>query len=238
MSRPGPFWLDPHDPRMQFPHPELAMEEPNGLLAVGGDLSPRRLLAAYRLGIFPWYSDGQPILWWTPDPRAVLLPGQLHVSRSLGRTVRRATFEVTADEAFAEVIRACAQPRADQEGTWITEEMAAAYRRLHELGHAHSVESWRGGELVGGLYGIAIGGVFFGESMFSRRTDASKVAFVHLVRQLQAWGFGLIDCQMYSAHLARFGAVEIPRERFMALLERYCEAPGAPPGPWHLTETP
>ena len=232
MNRGGPFWLDPGDASGAFPNPALALEEPNGLLALGGDLTPRRLLNAYRLGIFPWYSDGQPILWWTPDPRAVLFPERLHVSRSLRKTLRRGALTVTLDTAFDAVVAACAEPRPDQDGTWITDEMRAAYGELHRLGHAHSVETWHQGELVGGLYGVAIGRVFFGESMFTRFTDASKVAFVRLVRQLEAWSFGLIDCQMYSGHLARFGAEEIPRPRFMALLDDYCERPG--PAHWTL----
>jgi len=233
MRKNGPFWLDPRDGHYTFPAPELALDEPNGLLAVGGDLSPGRLLAAYRLGIFPWYSDGQPLLWWTPDPRAVLFPERLKVARSLRKTVRKQLYTVTFDSAFSDVVEACSQPRGDECGTWITAEMKAAYARLHRLGYAHSVESWHAGELVGGLYGVAIGRVFFGESMFARRTDASKVAFVHLVRQLQAWGFGLIDCQVASRHLASLGAEEIPRTRFNALLDRYCEQSG-PTGRWQM----
>lgn len=234
INRGAPFWLDPRDESGAFPHPTLALTEPNGLLAIGGNLAPRRLLAAYRLGIFPWYSTGQPVLWWTPNPRAVLFPGELHVPRSLAKRLRRGDYQVTADTAFAAVVDACAEPRSDQDGTWITGEMQAAYCELYRRGYAHSVESWYDGELVGGLYGVALGGVFFGESMFTRRSDASKVAFVRLVRQLAAWGFGLIDCQMYSHHLARFGAVEIPRARFMALLDRHCERPELAPGTWQL----
>ncbi|HKJ77270.1 MAG TPA: leucyl/phenylalanyl-tRNA--protein transferase [Gammaproteobacteria bacterium] len=232
MRQGAPFWLDPGDDSHAFPDPALALEEPNGLLALGGDLTPRRLLNAYRLGIFPWYSAGQPILWWTPDPRAVLFPERLHVSRSLRKALRRGTLTATLDTAFDAVVAACAEPRPDQDGTWITEEMRAAYGELHRLGHAHSAEAWHEGRLVGGLYGVAIGRVFFGESMFTRHTDASKVAFVRLVRQLEAWRFGLVDCQMYSGHLARFGAEEIPRARFMALLDDYCERPG--PARWTL----
>lgn len=231
MARRGPFWLDPRDGRCAFPDPALALREPNGLLAIGGDLSPERLLVAYRRGIFPWFSDDQPLLWWTPDPRAVLFPERLKVSRSLRKTLGKGLFQVTADRAFAEVVQACSGPRRGAPGTWITTEMKAAYVRLHRLGYAHSVESWCEGELVGGLYGVAIGRVFFGESMFARRTDASKVAFVHLVRQLQARGFGVIDCQVASEHLASLGAEEIARAQFNALLDHYCELPG-PPGPW------
>jgi leucyl/phenylalanyl-tRNA--protein transferase len=226
MSRRGPFWLDPADSSYTFPPTRLALRDPNGLLAVGGDLAPGRLLAAYRHGIFPWYSDDQPILWWTPDPRAVLFPDELKVSRSLRKTLRQGRFEVSLDRGFGEVMRACAEPRSDGLGTWITDDMVEAYARLHSLGHAHSVECWSGGELVGGLYGVAIGRVFFGESMFSRRTDASKVAFVHLVAQLRAWGFGVIDCQVGSKHLASLGAREVRRSEFEALLDRYCEQAG------------
>jgi len=219
----APFWLDPHDPEAPFPPVELALRDPDGLLAVGGDLSPRRLLNAYRHGIFPWYSEGQPILWWSPDPRLVLFPDRLRVSRSLRKILRKEMFRITLDQAFPEVIRACAAPRAGDQGTWITPAMQAAYVRLHELGHAHSVEAWLEGKLVGGLYGVAIGRMFFGESMFSRVSAASKVAFVHLVRRLAAWGFGPIDCQVHTDHLARFGAEPVSRARFIDHLEDYCE---------------
>lgn len=234
MTHRGPFWLDPTDRGFAFPPTALALREPNGLLAIGGDLSPGRLLTAYRQGIFPWFSEGQPILWWTPDPRAVLFPAELHVSRSLAKILRRGRFEVTMDQAFPQVVAACAESRGDGLGTWITPEMHEAYVTLHHLGYAHSVESWQDGELVGGLYGVSIGRVFFGESMFTRRTDASKVAFVHLVRQLEAWNFGLIDCQVSSAHLESLGARTIPREQFEALLELLIEEPGQP-GPWQFT---
>ncbi len=225
-----PALLDPRDPEAPFPPVEAALREPDGLLAIGGDLHPRRLLRAYRAGIFPWYGEGQPILWWSPDPRAVLLPQRLHVSRSLRRTLRRGTFRVTVDRDFAAVIEACATvPRRGQDGTWITPEMAEAYRRLHVLGHAHSVEVWtREGELAGGLYGVAIGRVFFGESMFSRRTDASKVALVALCRMLLAWGYRLIDCQVRSPHLERLGAELVPRRAFVRALERLCPLQPAP----------
>ena len=192
------------------------------------------MLNAYRQGIFPWYSEGQPILWWSPDPRAVLFPEHLKVSRSLRKTLRKGLFRVAADSAFREVLEGCAAPRPDQDGTWLLPEMKQAYVRLHELGYAHSVEAWHDGALVGGLYGLALGQVFYGESMFTRRTDASKVAFVHLVRQLQGWGFRLIDCQMSTSHLMSLGAEEIPRGQFVSLLDRYCDARGRPPGPWRL----
>ena len=229
----APFWLDPQDTAYSFPPVSLALDEPDGLLAVGGDLSPPRLLAAYRQGIFPWFNHEQPILWWSPNPRAVLFPSRLHVSRSLRKTLRRQTFRVTADTAFAEVIEACSAPRGDEAGTWITAEMKQAYRQLATLGHAHSVECWHDGKLVGGLYGIGIGKVFFGESMFSRMRDASKVAYVYLVRQLEQWGYAMIDCQIHSAHLASLGAEDIERDDFCALLEHYCRKPGQP-APWTL----
>jgi leucyl/phenylalanyl-tRNA---protein transferase len=208
-------WLAPTDP---FPPLERALEEPNGLLAAGADLSVPRLIAAYERGIFPWYSEGQPPLWWSPDPRMVLLPPELRLPRSLRKRLARRDYEVRADTAFDDVIRACAAPRPGQEGTWITSEMAAAYVALHRAGHAHSVETWIGGELAGGLYGVALGHMFFGESMFTRVPDASKIALAHLVRQLERWRYGMIDCQMKTAHLARFGAREMPRAEFMRKL--------------------
>lgn len=228
------FWLDPHDDGAPFPDVERALREPDGLLAAGGDLSPRRLLNAYRRGIFPWYNAGQPILWWSPDPRAVLYPERLHVSRSLRKTLRKGEYEVRFDSAFREVVTQCAQPRGDGLGTWLTEEMIEAYCVLHRLGHAHSAESWHDGKLVGGLYGIAIGKVFFGESMFARRSDASKVAFVHLVTQLKEAGCRLIDCQIASAHLAHFGAESIPRRRFIEELREACAQP-VHAAPWNAT---
>jgi leucyl/phenylalanyl-tRNA--protein transferase len=200
-----------------FPPPERA--DRSGLLAIGGDLTPQRLLAGYRRGIFPWYSEGQPILWHSPDPRFVLLPGRLHVPRSLEKVLRRGTFDIRADTAFAEVLRACAAaPRPGQDGTWITPEMHAAYVTLHRLGHAHSVEARKDGELVGGLYGVAVGRVFFGESMFTLAPDASKAAFVTIARALFDAGCLLIDCQVETEHLARFGAADVPRRRFLQLL--------------------
>ncbi len=200
---------------LRFPPVELA--SPEGLLAVGGDLRTERLLEAYRHGIFPWYNEDQPILWWSPDPRALLIPDNLHISRSLHKTLRRGHFSVTFDRHFLDVIQACASPRPQypQGGTWITAEMLAAYTRLHELGYAHSVEVWQGTELIGGVYGVALGGAFFGESMFSRVTDASKVALVALANQLKVWGFHFIDCQLSSPHLFSLGAREIRREQFL-----------------------
>ena len=221
------------DNEFGFPDVSQALEEPNGLLAVGGDLSPKRLIHAYRHGIFPWFNPGQPILWWSPDPRAVLFPDQLRVSRSLRKRLRQCAFQVTLDHSFEAVMRACAEPRLNQSGTWISEEMVQAYTRLHRQGLAHSVESWQDGALVGGLYGVAIGKVFFGESMFSRRTDASKVAFAWLVSQLQLWGFQLIDCQVETDHLASLGATTLPRHEFIDLLNRWCELPGHD-GPWQF----
>jgi len=221
-----PFWISPTDPSNSFPDARLALREPDGLLAVGGDLSGERILSAYRNGIFPWYSGEQPILWWSPDPRTVLFPSHLKISRSLRKTLRKQGFSVTLDLAFEPVIKGCAEQRADQPGTWITHDMARAYGKLHQQGYAHSVECWQDETLVGGLYGIAIGRVFFGESMFSKVSDASKVALCHLVRQLQAWEFGLIDCQVYSDHLASLGAEEIPRDRFIERIKQLCKAPG------------
>lgn len=228
----APYWLNPYD-REDFPDIELALREPDGLLAIGGDLSIERLLAAYRRGIFPWYSGDQPVLWWSPDPRSVLVPEKLQISRSLRKTLRKNLFRVSLDEAFAEVIHECSQPRKHEPGTWITDEMTQAYIRLHEAGHAHSVECWQGNRLMGGLYGMARGNVFFGESMFARASDASKIAFVYLVRQLQIWGFGLIDCQIQSEHLDRFGAENIPRNVFIHTLE-YFAAPPDYKGDWKL----
>ena|SRR5215212_3170530 len=223
-------YLDSEDP---FPPVDHAMREPNGLLAAGGDLSPARLLDAYRQGIFPWFGDEDPLLWWSPDPRMVLFVDELRVSRSLRKTIRAGRFSVTADRAFSAVVSGCAEPRADQDGTWITTEMRAAYARLAAMGYAHSVEAWVGGDLVGGLYGVAIGRVYFGESMFARVSDASKVAFVALVGQLRQWGFRLIDCQMPTAHLASFGAREIPRREFLAEVDRAILEPSIP-SPWTL----
>jgi len=266
---------------LRFPPVEAA--SPEGLLAIGGDLRPERLLEAYRHGIFPWYSDDQPILWWSPDPRAVLIPAKLKVSRSLRKTLRRGTFRVSLDQAFGAVMNACAGPRhsgtykcrerhdcadaggtaprmaeadscreqgpkatpgalaedagsdrgSQPSGTWITPEMRDAYARLHALGYAHSVEVWYDDQLVGGLYGVALGAAFFGESMFSHATDASKVALVHLVHQLEAWGYTLVDCQVASAHLFSLGAEEIPRADFLTRLAQALAQPGRRP-PWRF----
>ncbi len=222
-------WL-PAEP--VFPPVESALSEPNGLLAAGGDLSPQRLVAAYIHGIFPWYSAGEPILWWSPDPRMVLFPDEIAISRSLAKTLRNQAYEVRLDTAFADVVAACAAaPRQGQAGTWISPEMQAAYRRLHALGFAHSVETWMDGKLAGGLYGIAIGRVFFGESMFMRARDASKIALAHLGVQLQRRGFGIIDCQMETSHLASLGARPIPRREFSALLDRLV-TDNVTPGRW------
>lgn len=207
------------DDEIVFPPVHLADER--GILAVGGDLSPRRLLLAYASGIFPWYSEDDPIIWWSPDPRFVLFPGELRVSRTMRQTLGRNIFRITADRAFAHVIESCRRPRRRQDGTWITDEMTAAYVHLHELGFAHSVEAWAGDELAGGLYGISLGGCFFGESMFTEVNDASKAAFITMVRVLAGRGFELIDCQVHTGHLASLGARPIPRDEFTAILERH-----------------
>ena len=214
-------WLSPKDAPEWFPPPEQALDDPPGLLAAGGDLSPARLLAAYRRGIFPWYSPGQPVLWWSPDPRAVLFPEEFKVSRSLAKTLRNGGFTVSTNEDFAGVIDGCAAPRPHSQGTWITSEMRMAYLELHRRGHAHSIETRLGGELVGGLYGVRLGGVFFGESMFSRARDASKVALAHLVAMCRRNSIAVIDCQLPSRHLASLGARDIPRQQFLALLEEW-----------------
>ena len=228
------YLLDANDPFPVFPDPEQAAS-PEGIVAIGGDLDVARLVQAYRQGIFPWYNEYEPILWWSPDPRLVLYPEQLHISRSLRKTLRRTTLGVTFDADFAGVIRGCAEPRGqgpEGAGTWLDPYMIAAYQRLHAHGLAHSVEAWDpAGNLVGGLYGLALGRAFFGESMFARATDASKVAFVHAVRALARHGFQLIDCQIYSDHLARFGAIEVSRRRFLSELDRALAGP-EPAGPW------
>jgi leucyl/phenylalanyl-tRNA--protein transferase len=221
-------WLSPHDAPEWFPPAEQALEEPAGLLAAGGDLSPQRLIAAYRQGIFPWYSPGQPVLWWSPDPRAVLFPEEFRLTRSLAKTLRNGGFEPSLDRDFAAVIDGCAAPRAASPGTWITSEMRAAYLELHRLQHAHSIEIWRAGVLVGGLYGVRLGGVFFGESMFSRARDASKAALAHLVAACRRNSLAVIDCQLPSRHLHSLGVRDIPRTQFQALLKEHAEArPGA-----------
>ena len=223
-------WLEAGDP---FPPVELALRDPNGLLAAGDELSTERLLQAYERGIFPWFGDGDPVLWWSPDPRMVLATAALNVSRSLRKTLRSGRYRVTADTAFPAVIDACAEPRPGQDGTWITPAVRLAYCELARLGVAHSIESWDGDTLAGGLYGVALGRVFFGESMFARRSDASKVALVHLVRQLRRWGFPLIDCQMSTSHLASLGGRNVSRAEFLSVVRRYVQAP--PVGaPWRL----
>ena len=245
--KPSLYWIPATDTTCLFPPVEQALEEPNGLLAAGGDLSPARLMNAYRHGIFPWYSAGEPILWWSPNPRTVIFPAHLKISRSLRKTLRRGEFRVTLDTQFKQVIEACAMPRREErepEGrpdtpsvngadTWISAEIIDAYCRLHALGVAHSVEVWKEHELVGGLYGIALGRVFFGESMFSRATDASKVALVYLARQLARWGYAVIDGQVSSPHLYTLGATDIPRTTFITLLQGITDVP-AQPGPWQL----
>ena len=202
-----------------FPDTTLALKEPNGLLCAGGDLEPATIVAAYSRGIFPWFSDDQPVLWWSPDPRMVLFPAEFKISKSLSKTVQSQKFDVRFDSAFAEVIAGCAAPREPEGGTWIVPAMQEAYLRMHQLGVAHSVESWSGGKLIGGLYGIALGRMFFGESMFTRATDASKVALVALVEKLRRDGFELIDCQQQTRHLASFGARPISRGDFVQRLK-------------------
>lgn len=226
------YWLDPNSP--EFPPLRAALKEPNGLLAVGGDLSAERLLAAYRQGIFPWYEDPQPILWWSPDPRAVLIPAKLHVSRSLQKQLQRQAFSVTFDKAFRRVIRGCATLDQTRSGTWITRDMLNAYIQMHELGWAHSVEVWQDQELVGGLYGMCIGRVFFGESMFSRVSNASKIALATLCPWLQAQGVELIDCQVGNPHLYSMGAEDISRQEFSELLGLLVNSPPAINGRWAL----
>ena len=230
MRLPLPL-LDPAAPPTAFPPVTRALREPNGLLCMGGDLSTERLLAAYRRGIFPWFSDGDPILWWSPDPRALLFVDELHISRSLQRRLRQAAYTVSADRAFEIVVDCCAAPRKHQPETWILPEMRKAYSALHRLGHAHSIEVWDGGLLVGGVYGVAIGGLFSGESMFSRADDASKVALVALARQLAARGVPAIDCQVPNPHLATLGARTVPRSEFLRLL---ASQPDPTPGAWTL----
>jgi leucyl/phenylalanyl-tRNA---protein transferase len=224
-----------------FPPVESALQSPNGLLAAGADLSPQRLLAAYSRGIFPWYSEGQPIMWWSPDPRMVLVPAELKISRSLSKTLRNKNYAVRFDTAFREVMLACSAPRGGQAGTWISPEMIEAYCTLHEMGYAHSAETWIDDELVGGLYGVAIGKMFYGESMFARQTDASKIALAHLVRELTARSYGLIDCQMTTAHLASLGGREISRSDFLLIINKLTNKPATPekwpaPPAWAITQ--
>jgi leucyl/phenylalanyl-tRNA--protein transferase len=226
-------WLEADDP---FPPIERALKNPSGLLCAGADLSTGRLLEAYRRGIFPWYSRGEPVLWWSPDPRMVLRCDQLKVPRSLAKSIRNKGFEVRIDSSFPAVLKKCAEPRKSESGTWLSRQMQAAYLALHETGYAHCFETWRENELVGGLYGVAIGRMFYGESMFSRQTDASKVALVNLVDFLKSRGFPLIDCQMNTPLLASLGAREIPREAFLRALStlvNYAE----PLGKWNRVAT-
>jgi leucyl/phenylalanyl-tRNA---protein transferase len=223
-------WLEAEDP---LPPVAGALKRPNGLLAAGGGLSVSRLIDAYSRGCFPWFNEGEPVLWWSPDPRMVLVPEELHVSRSLAKRVRQRGFEIRADTDFAGVIAGCAEPRPGQQGTWISPAIRGAYVALHDEGIAHSVETWIDGQLAGGLYGIALGRAFFGESMFARVTDASKLAFVHAVCQLRRWEFGLIDCQMTTSHLATFGAREIPRAVFLRRIAALIARSG-PRTPWRF----
>ncbi|MEH6444260.1 MAG: leucyl/phenylalanyl-tRNA--protein transferase [Oceanospirillaceae bacterium] len=227
-------WLSEHN--HDFPTVSSALSEPNGLLAAGGDLSPKRLIAAYKKGIFPWYSDPDPILWWSPAPRCVLPIDQLHISKSLKKTLKKKHFSVSFDKAFSQVIQQCSLSRKDQEGTWITDDIQAAYLQLHHMGVAHSVEVWDQNELVGGLYGIALGNVFFGESMFSKQNNCSKIAFCFLVNQLRSWHFKVIDCQVHSPHLQSLGAIEIERKDFLSYLaDQDKSSTLAPNGYWDLS---
>lgn len=221
-------WLEPGEP---FPPVDHALREPNGLLAAGADLSPGRLIDAYSHGIFPWFNEEEPPLWWSPDPRMVLFATERRVTRSLRRVIRSGRFRVTMDTAFADVLAGCAEPRIDQDGTWITGQIVEAYKTLAALGYAHSIEAWEGDQLAGGLYGVAVGRMFFGESMFARRTDASKVALVTLLAQLERWQMPLVDCQVPTSHLASLGAREIPRADFIQHVRRLIRRPPVP-SPW------
>ncbi|QHS09449.1 leucyl/phenylalanyl-tRNA--protein transferase [Sinimarinibacterium sp. NLF-5-8] len=234
MDRPTRLhWLDPLTPDQPFPAVHLAMREPNGLLAIGGDLSVSRLIRAYRQGIFPWYNPDEPILWWCPDPRAVLPPTQLRVSRSLRKAIQRADYAVTLDRAFSQVLDACAQPRRGSRGTWLGQPMQQAYAQFHQSGHAHSIEVWRQAKLIGGLYGVVSGRVFFGESMFSQATDASKIALYWLCQELIERQFALIDCQIASDHLASLGARQCSRVEFLQQLASTFASP-CEPGRWQF----
>lgn len=226
-------WLDPRNPSQPFPDPALALREPDGLLAVGGDLSTTRLLSAYSSGIFPWFNPDEPILWWSPDPRCVFVPGSARASDSLAKRMRQQRYAVSFDAAFETVIAACGGPRRGARGTWLSPDMRASYIALHHLGHAHSVEVWMDGQLAGGLYGVAIGGVFFGESMFSVQADASKLALQHLSAQLADWSFALIDCQVVSPHLLSLGAQVLPRSEFLQQLKTALQLPA--PKAWKFT---
>lgn len=214
-------WLDPNT--LAFPSTSTALTSPDGLLAAGGKLTPEWLIYAYTRGIFPWFSDGEPILWWSPSPRTVIPIDQLHVSKSLAKAIRKQSFQITFDHAFEEVIAACAEPRANypEDGTWISDDIMAAYSTLHQLGHAHSVEVWNEGKLIGGIYGVALGKIFFGESMFSRQSNGSKIALFYLAEQLKEWQYIAIDCQVHNAHLENMGALQLPRTTFEALLQQH-----------------
>ncbi|MGE5624376.1 MAG: leucyl/phenylalanyl-tRNA--protein transferase [Bacillota bacterium] len=239
MRAPPLKWIHPDDPPEVFPDPARALRDPDGLLAVGGDLSPARLIYAYKHGIFPWYHDDQPILWWSPDPRAVIAPAELHVSRSLARRLRKTDFGVRYDSDFLGVVDACAAPRRQQPegGTWIGSAMRAAYAELFRVGHAHSIEIFMGDAMVGGVYGVTLGQVFYGESMFSRMTDGSKIALACLAHSLDAWGYRLLDCQVHSEHLTSLGSVLMPRADFIGLLQLLCDAP-VRPGAWQNGASP
>ncbi|MBT8131213.1 MAG: leucyl/phenylalanyl-tRNA--protein transferase, partial [Gammaproteobacteria bacterium] len=213
-------WISESSAVDNFPDVSQALDDPPGLLAAGGDLSIDRLLAAYQRGIFPWYEEGQPILWWCPDPRAVLFPDELHISRSLARTLRKKLFRVSIDRDFNGVLKGCSAKRAGQQGTWITAAMKTAYQAMFQAGHAHSIECWHEDELVGGIYGVSLGRIFFGESMFAKKSDASKVALVKLVQHLQDRGYELMDCQFITAHLTTMGVREIPRNDFVSRVRR------------------
>lgn len=226
-------WLEPGDP---FPPVDMALRDPDGLLAAGLELTPQRILDAYRQGIFPWFSEGQPVLWWSPDPRMVLVPSEIRVTPSMRKVLRNRPYEVRCDTAFEAVMRACAEPREGQAGTWISDHMIAAYGALHMQGWAHSVETWVDGELAGGLYGLALGRMFYGESMFSRARDTSKIALVHLARYLESQGYALIDCQMNTAHLASMGGREIARSEFCRVLSQSVQS--AHPRRWRPDEIP
>ncbi len=228
------YWLDSENPDAPFPPAHTALNNPNGLLAAGGDLSPERLLKAYPLGIFPWYEKDQPILWWSPNPRCVLAPENINISRSTRKSMRKKQWTVTFDRHFRDVIMFCAGSRRDSKGTWITQEMKDAYNKLHEMGHAHSVEIWNEDmDLIGGLYGVAIGRMFFGESMFSHQSDASKIALVYLAHHLHSWGYPLIDCQLPSPHILSMGAEMMLRREFLSALNTLCAIPGIP-SPWQV----
>jgi leucyl/phenylalanyl-tRNA--protein transferase len=216
------YWIAENISADDFPDVDSALHEPEGLLAIGGDLGPTRLLHAYQQGIFPWYNPGQPVLWWSPDPRCVLLPEEIHISSSLAKLLRKDRFRISFNQVFDRVIHMCAEPRDGNPDTWISAEIIRAYTELHKLGHILSVECWEGNQLVGGLYGVVIGQVYFGESMFSRVANASKVALVHLADELRRKGFRLIDCQIWSRHLHSLGARNIPRQEFVNLLEKFC----------------